>query len=215
MMRLVFLIAGYICGLFQSGYLYGKLTGVDLTKEGSGNTGATNALRVMGLKSALIIFFFDALKAFIPVFAARMIFRGSETEYVYAAWAVLGVILGNDFPCWLKFKGGKGVAATAGWVLAMDWRILLIGLAVFFTIAFSTRYVSIASIVIAFMVVILNSVFIALGLITIPMPGLIEYMVIISVVSLLLIVRHGGNIKRLLHGTENRFGKKKEKDQEQ
>ncbi len=214
MMRLLFIVIGYIFGLFQTGYFYGKLTHVDLTKEGSGNTGATNALRVMGLKHALVIFFFDALKAFLPVFAARMLFRGQPTEYVMAAYAAVGVILGNDFPFFLKFKGGKGVAATAGWVLAMDWRIFLIGITIFFAIAFATRYVSVASITIAFVTVGLHALFALTGLITIPSPEIIEFFIVIPLISLLLIVRHGGNIKRLLNGTENRFGKKKEEKAE-
>ena len=123
------------------------------TVSGSGNTGATNALRVAGIKGALIVFFFDALKAFIPCFAVRLIFRSDPYMYVYLVYTAFGVILGNDFPFYLKFKGGKGVAATCGWCFAWQWQITLLGLALFFSIAFATGYVSLASIIVALFII--------------------------------------------------------------
>ena len=131
LIRLLLVIVGYAFGLFQTGYIYGKITGNDLRKVGSGNTGATNALRTHGFKAAFLIFFFDALKAFIPCFAVRLIFMNDSLRWVYLMYTALGVILGNDYPFYLKFKGGKGVAATCGYAFAWNWAYTLIGLALF------------------------------------------------------------------------------------
>ncbi len=210
MLRIVFVLAGYVFGLFQTGYFLGKIVHRDLRKEGSGNTGATNALRVMGLKSGLIVFFFDALKAFIPVFAVRMIFKDSPYQYIYALYTAAGVVLGNNFPFYLGFKGGKGVAATAGWGLAIHWPFALICIAFFFAVAFITRYVSVASISVSVMIVVLFIVFMLLGYI--PIEGTafrIEAVIIVVLLEVLMVWRHKDNIARLIKGTENRFGKKK------
>ena len=210
--RIVLIAVGYLFGLIQTGYLYGKITGVDLRKKGSGNTGATNALRVAGIKGALIVFFFDALKAFIPCFAVRLIFRDDPYMYVYLVYTALGVVLGNDYPFYLKFKGGKGVAATCGWCFAWQWQFTIVGLALFFLIAFTTGYVSLASIIASIYIV---GVAVLFGFLTYygfaPMPFsnpiYIEFLILVALTSALLIWRHKGNVKRLLNGTENRFGK--------
>lgn len=213
--RVGLLLVGYIFGLFQTGYFYGKLVNVNLKEKGSGNTGATNALRVMGLKGALIVFFFDALKAFIPTFVARMIFKGQDLMLVYACYGALGAALGNDFPFFLKFKGGKGVAAIAGFIIALDWRLLIIGVTVFFSIAFITRYVSLASIILA--VVMSTAAVIMTCMKWIPIQftmstaASVEFLILYIGIFALMVWRHKANIKRLLNGTENRFGKKKEK----
>jgi len=210
MLRLLFIVIGYAFGLFQTGYIYGKIVHRDLKKEGSGNTGATNALRVLGVKGGLIVFFFDALKAFIPCFVVKMIFKDDPMKYVYLMYTAIGVSLGNDYPFFLKFRGGKGVAACFGWFLAFDWRIALIAISLFFILAFSTRYVSISSISAALFALILVPVFVRLGWLTIE-ANYAEVLILISIAQAILIVRHSENIKRLINGTENRFGSKKKK----
>ena len=210
MLRLIFIPIGYIFGLFQTGHFYGKLIGRDLHKEGSGNTGATNALRVLGIKGGLIVFFFDVLKAFIPCFAVKMIFKDDPLKYVYPMYTAIGVVLGNDYPFYLKFKGGKGVAACFGYFLAFDWRIAMISISLFFILAFSTRYVSISSITASCFAAVLVAVFQHFGWIAIE-KNFAEVMILVCIAQIILIVRHSENIKRLLNGTENRFGKKKEK----
>ena len=210
MLRLIFIPIGYIFGLFQTGHFYGKLIGRDLHKEGSGNTGATNALRVLGIKGGLIVFFFDVLKAFIPCFAVKMIFRDDPLKYVYLMYTAIGVVLGNDYPFYLKFKGGKGVAACFGYFLAFDWRIALISISLFFILAFSTRYVSISSMTASVFAAVLVAVFQRFGWIAIE-KNFAEVMILVCIAQIILIVRHSENIKRLVNGTENRFGKKKEK----
>ena len=208
LIRLMLLVIGYAFGLFQSGYFYGKLTGHDLRKEGSGNTGATNALRTRGLKAALVIFFFDALKAFIPCFAVRLIFKDDSYRYVYLMYTALGVILGNDYPFYLRFKGGKGVAATCGYAFAWNWIYTLIGLALFFSIALLTGYVSLASIS-ASVFILLAGILFGFAELGGPGPVFWEFLIILAILQFLLIWRHKENIKRLVKGTENRFGHKK------
>ena len=211
--RFILILIGYAFGLIQTGYFYGKITGHDLRKQGSGNTGATNALRVDGIKGGFIVFFFDALKAFIPCFAVSLIFREDAYRYVYLIYTALGVILGNDFPFYLKFKGGKGVAATCGWAFAWNWLYTLGGLALFFLIAFLTGFVSLASIIASLYIIGITAVFgfVHYGAAAFTHPVFLEFFIVVCFLSFLLIFRHKGNIKRLLTGTENRFGKRGQK----
>lgn len=218
MIRIILVLAGYVFGMFQTGWFYGKAVGVDLTKEGSGNTGATNALRVMGLKGGLTVYLFDALKAFIPCFLVCHVIRwkganvSDVTPYMYMMYTALGVILGNDFPCWLKGRGGKGVAATSGWTLAWNPVIWLFGMGLFFAIAFLTKIVSVASITISFVVIALAFAFGQYKWAPAAFTGQCwEFYIIVIFLQLLMICRHKDNIVRLINGTENRFGKKKER----
>ena len=211
MIRLLFIVIGYLFGMFQTGHFYGKLVNVDLHKCRSGNPGATIALRVMGLKGGLIVFFFDCMKAFIPCFTVRMIFRGQPMEYVYYVWTAFGVIIGNNYPFYLKFKGGKGVAATGGLTMALNGPMTIIGIIIFFSLAFITRYVSVASIIIAISLSAMAVLFSmpSIGWMPIKTPQRIEFLVVWIFLMALMIWRHKSNIKRLLNGTENRFGSKK------
>lgn len=210
MIRVLFIVVGYLFGLFQTGYFYGKKTGTDLKKSGSGNTGATNALRVMGLKGGLIVFFGDALKALIPCLIVRLIFKDQGIlAYTYMAWTGLGVELGNNFPCYLNFNGGKGVAALSG--IGLAWSFIAWGslMAFFFILAFATRFVSLASVLTCILLIGTEFLYgkIAWGEAMFSAPA-VEFYIIMAVIAVLVIVRHKSNIKRLLNGTENRFGKK-------
>lgn len=216
LMRFLLLLSGYAFGLIQTGYFYGRITGNDLKKEGSGNTGATNALRTRGLKVAFIIFLFDALKAFVPCFIVQVIFKDSgPLLWVYLAYTAIGVILGNDFPFYLKFDGGKGVAATAGYAYAWNGLSALILTVVFFGIAFLTGYVSLASIISSFGLAVAGVVFAALFLGGPSNLYFWEFSLIFVIQFLLIVYRHRKNVKRLLAGTENRFGHKKKAKQEE
>ena len=210
LIRILCVIIGYGFGLFQTGYLYGRSQGVDIRTKGSGNTGATNALRVFGLKGGLIVLFFDALKAFLPCLAVRLIFKGDPYWIVYLVYVAFGVALGNNYPCWLQFKGGKGVATTLGWALAWDPLSTGIGLVWFFFVAVTTGYVSLASITTALGVVALALVYGYRTFVSpFESPVFIEFFLMVVVLMTLLILRHRSNIRRLFSGTENRFGHKK------
>ena len=116
MERLVCLLIGYIFGLFQTGYFYGKTQGVDIRKMGSGNAGSTNALRTMGIKAGMITLLGDCFKCVIAVLVVRGIYGQSHADILplLSLYTGFGAVLGHNFPFYLKFKGGKGIAVTAG-----------------------------------------------------------------------------------------------------
>ena len=113
MERIICLVIGYACGLLQSGYLVGKMHHIDIRKAGSGNSGSTNALRVMGLKAGLMTFAGDVLKCFAAVLIVRAIYHGSNILPLLMMYAGAGVTLGHNFPFYMNFKGGKGIAVMA------------------------------------------------------------------------------------------------------
>ena len=131
MLRILLLIIGYFIGNIETGYIFGKLNKMDIRNYGSGNAGATNTLRVLGPKAGLIVFLGDFCKSLIPCLVVRYIFRDNVSlSYVYMLYIGLGVVLGHNFPFYLGFKGGKGVASTAGIIMALDYRIAFVCLAI-------------------------------------------------------------------------------------
>ena len=116
MVRIICIIIGYCFGLIQTAYIYGKVNGIDIRTVGSGNAGTTNALRVLGKKAGLIVFLGDVAKTVAAVIVVRLIFGSSYADSIYMLmlYTVAGVILGHNYPFYLNFKGGKGIAATAG-----------------------------------------------------------------------------------------------------
>ncbi len=150
MERIICLIAGYLFGLIQSGYFYGKAHKIDIRNHGSGNSGTTNALRVMGPKAGAVVFLGDFLKSLLPCLMIRVLFRSQpEMIYLLILYTGFGVILGHNYPFYLNFKGGKGIAATAGLIVATDLRMMLLCLVAFVLIVAVTRYVSLGSLVVA------------------------------------------------------------------
>ena len=211
MERIICLAAGYLCGLFQTGYIYGKLHGIDIRSYGSGNSGSTNALRVMGKKAGLTVFVGDFLKTVIPCFITRLLFKDQpELMYVYMLYTGLGVILGHNFPFYLGFKGGKGIAATAGLLLAVNPKVALVAMLTFIVVVGMTRYVSLGSII---LVVIFGIGMVVQGEIfgtTLTQSQQYELYVLSAFLVILAVYKHRENIKRLCNGTENKlkFGKK-------
>lgn len=213
MERIICLVMGYVFGLVQTGFFYGKVHGTDLRKHGSGNSGATNTLRVMGKKAGVIVLLGDVLKSFLACVLVRLIFgaKEPEMELLYVLYAGFGAILGHDFPFYLKFKGGKGVASTGGLIIAIfDIRVFLICLAVFLLTVFCTRYVSLGSMLGASTFFVTWTVITLNGWNDLAENCRLESCAIVLVIALLAIIRHHGNIKRLLSGTENKFGTKKQ-----
>lgn len=209
MERIICLAVGYLCGLLQTGYIYGRMHGMDIRQHGSGNSGATNTLRVLGKKAGLVVFLGDALKALIPCLAARLIF-GSRPEtagmaYLYALYLGFGVILGHNFPFYMDFKGGKGVAATAGLLASLDWRLTLACAVVFLVSVLLTHYVSLGSILVAVTFFLVNTWLVYRGDYGLNREALPEFLVLLAAISLMAIWRHKANIKRLLAGNENKI----------
>lgn len=211
MERLVCLITGYVFGLFQTGYIYGKINHIDIRQHGSGNAGTTNALRTLGLKAGTVTFLGDFMKCILAVAVVRLLYgktAGASMD-LYAMYAGLGAVLGHNFPFYLKFKGGKGIAATAGLMAAVNPRAAVIAMISFLVIVAVTRYVSLASIV---LVIIFAVGMIVRGeILGTAMTRAENYEIYALAVFLALlgIYRHRENIKRLLNGTENKFGSKK------
>lgn len=218
------ILMGYCLGLFQTAYIYGRLHGIDIREHGSGNSGTTNALRVLGKKAGLLVFLGDFSKAALACIAARVWGTQCFPDIMYPMilWAGLGVVLGHNFPFYMGFKGGKGIAATAGVILGLlDWRIMVVCLVSFLVCVIITRYVSLGSLIV---VSLFFLTFLLLGLtghILNPgtgepcgQPAFIESCVVIFLFASLAFFRHKENIVRLIHGEENKvFSKKPEIEQ--
>ncbi len=212
---LVASFAAYLIGSFPSGWFAGRACGVDLQKSGSGNIGATNALRVLGKKWGYAVFASDAFKGALAVLVGYGIaelpaWKGVDPIHV-AVIAAFFAILGHSFPIWLGFKGGKGIATSAGIMLALfPGAVFVSGLIIWLGLFFSTRFVSVASLGSA---VTLPTA--ALILSIFGKPGTWFFgrcdplLVVISfLMAALAIWRHKDNISRLLAGTEKRFDRK-------
>ncbi len=207
MERIICLLIGYVLGLFQTAYFYGKAHGIDIRKYGSGNSGTTNALRVLGTKAGLIVLLGDCLKCIIAVVAARLLFGASHPDMVYllCLYAATGAILGHNFPFYMGFKGGKGIAATAGLILSFHPYFVVMGVVVFFGIFFTTHYVSLGSLLVyaGFMIemVVCGQLGVFEGM---SQAQLYEMYAIAAFLTIMAYWKHRENIKRLLHGEERK-----------
>lgn len=215
--RLLCLIGGYCFGLIQTSYIYGKLHGIDIRQHGSGNAGTTNALRVLGKKAGAVVFLGDLLKSVAACTITHIVMNalGMENVYLYVIYAAAGVVLGHNFPFYMQFKGGKGIAATSGIAIGLlDWRIALVELLLFVLCVAITKYVSVGSICLLLGLLISYTLFVYHGSFGfISETKKLESCIVLALIVILGILRHTANIKRLINGTENRlsFGSKKEK----
>ena len=209
MERILCLLTGYVFGLFQTGYLYGKMHHIDIRQYGSGNSGTTNALRVMGKKAGLLVFMGDFLKTVFACLLVRLVMKGDPSVDLYVLYAGLGVVLGHNFPFYLHFKGGKGIAATAGIIFSIDWRLTVLCLAVFVLIVAVTRYVSLGSLVVSVILLAWNIYMGRCGAYSLSAISSIEYSAVTAVIAAMAFWRHRANIVRLIHGNENKIGAKK------
>lgn len=209
MVRVVCLIIGYFLGCIQTAYIVGKLMGhIDIRDYGSGNAGTTNVTRVLGFKPGIIVFIADILKAIAAFIICSLIFKGggtffSGTSLVPGMYAGLGVIIGHNFPFYLKFKGGKGIASTIGLIICIDLKVALITYTIGFLIVVVTRYISLSSLTMTLLATILMIIF----------KFEIEAVCIMALLTLMAYYRHIPNIKRLIKGEENKFSIYKKKSQ--
>lgn len=212
MLRILLLIIGYFIGNIETGYIFGKIHKMDIRNYGSGNAGATNTLRVLGAKAGLVVFLGDFCKSLIPCLVVRFIFRDNVSlSYIYMLYIGLGVVLGHNFPFYLGFKGGKGVASTAGIIMALDIRIAVVCLIVFIITVAITRYVSLGSIFVMIILIGMSHFLVKFSYGFGEGASPVEFRLLTAAVGLLSIFMHRANIKRLLGGTENKIGKKVEK----
>ena len=206
-MFIVLLAASYLLGSIPFGYIAGRIGGIDIRNSGSGNIGATNVMRTLGKAYGYPVFALDFLKGLAAVrlsalITERMPFASFSAEVAGMAAAVLCVI-GHSFPIWLRFKGGKGVATSAGALFGLMPFALIIGGIVWVLTFQLTRYVSLASITTAIAVPITVLILISLG--HLQSYALFYFSVCLAA---LVIVRHRANLSRLISGTEPRFSRK-------
>lgn len=203
---LLIAVGSYLLGSIPFGYLAGRLLGVDLRTQGSGNIGATNALRVLGKKWGYAVFLLDFLKAWLPVKLALgwgialMVHPASAT----GALAGLCALLGHSFPVWLGFKGGKGIASSAGVIVGLfSLPVFLICLGLWLLLFTTTRYVSVASIG--------GSLALPVVVAVLFLMHRLDWLALAVSIAMcaLAVWRHRSNITRLRAGTEPRFEKKK------
>lgn len=204
---LLCLVIGYAFGNISTAYLVGKLYGNDIRNEGSGNLGSTNALRTLGVKAGAMTFVGDISKAAIPIFIIRYCVFPGQTEYgiMMAMWYGLGAVLGHNFPCWLHFKGGKGIAVTAAVILGIaNWPLMVVGLLLFVVIVALTKYVSLGSLIVSFYLVANTLIWHR------ESPYFIHMLCVSLLFTILAFFQHRSNIVRLLNGTEHKLGEKKD-----
>jgi glycerol-3-phosphate acyltransferase PlsY len=197
---LLTLFSGYVIGSVSFAVLIAKNHGVDIFKLGSGNPGATNILRNLGKKAGYTCFLLDAFKGI----AAALVGRGLATlspgvdAEVVTVIGLAAAIFGHSYSVFLGFRGGKGVATTVGGLLVIMPVVMLIGIVVWLVTFYSSRYVSLASILLGISLPI-SAAFLS------SRTGLIVSLIL----AVLLVVRHRSNIQRLLNGTENRATRKR------
>jgi acyl phosphate:glycerol-3-phosphate acyltransferase len=200
------LLIAYLLGSIPTGFLVAKARGVDIRTVGSGNIGATNVFRILGRTAGAFVLLADAAKGWLAVFVVAKLVSGwsyPEAGSVARDWftlaASIGAILGHNYTCWLYFKGGKGIATSAGVLLALVPGALLIILGIWIVVFALSRYVSLASICAAA---------------ALPFAAWLRgesrtITLVMAALAALAIYKHKANIKRLLNGTENRIGRKR------
>ena len=202
---LLCLLAGYLLGGISGGHVAGKMYHTDVREHGSGNLGATNVLRTLGLKAAIITFAVDVLKVIIPVLVVRYLLFPQYAPYSYenqllVLYIAFGAVIGHNFPMTLNFHGGKGVACLAATILMFDWRMAILEIIVFVTIVAITKYVSLGSIIVSI---------VFFGWIFFVHDATLHMALIAAAFPVSVIIMHRTNIVRLLNGTENKIGSKK------
>ena len=209
---LLCLLVGYAFGNIPNGYMYAKAHGIDIYKEGSGNPGTTNVLRTLGKKAGFTVLIMDIAKCMLPIFFMVLFFK-PENEDIKSLILMItgtGAILGHNFPCIPKVKGGKGVACTGALLLALSPLYTLCLLLFLILVILITGYVSLGS-MLSITIFFLSVVFFGKTSVLFPFTDAVYLpMCALSfLLMLMLIFQHRGNIQRLLNGTENRFGKTK------
>jgi acyl phosphate:glycerol-3-phosphate acyltransferase len=199
-------VIAYLLGSIPTGFLVAKARGVDIRTVGSGNIGATNVFRILGKTAGILVLLADAAKGWLAVFVVAKLIggwfypaAGPQAREWLALVAGVAAILGHIYTCWLGFKGGKGIATSAGVLVALVPLALLVILGIWVVVFALSRYVSLASICAAF---------------ALPFAAWLAgeshtIILVTAALAALAIYKHKANIKRLMNGTENRFGPKK------
>ena len=197
-----FLLA-YLAGATPFGYMVARWKGLDIREHGSGNIGATNVIRVLGKKIGLPVFAMDVLKGLLPVLAAKAWCQQNNFDPTWAMLlSALGAVLGHNFTFWLGFKGGKGIATSAGAMLAILPTALGVAILLWIIFFYATRYVAVASIIAG---ISLPLTILAQRAISPTLAPALPFLGFATIIGGLAVWRHRANIRRLREGTENRF----------
>jgi glycerol-3-phosphate acyltransferase PlsY len=203
------LVLGFLAGSVPFGFIVAKLRGVDIRTVGSGNIGMTNVWRVCGWPYGVTVMILDILKGLVPLISLALCLPYSTIAdnpgliVTTKMLTGLAAVLGHTFTPWLKFKGGKGVATAGGVLIGLYQAWVLVPVGIFLVLALATRYVSVGSLVAALSVAVLSF----------TVPALKPLWPLGLLAAVLVCWTHRSNIKRLLDGTENRFGSKPPQDQ--
>lgn len=227
--RILFIaVITYLLGSINTSIIVGRLYGIDIRKEGSGNAGLTNTLRVLGKRAALVVLAGDILKGVVsillakvlaPVLTTQIVIEGRliDVPIVYTELSMqvagIAVILGHIFPVFYKFKGGKGVLTSIVVILMTQWQVGVGCLAVFIVVVLLTRYVSLGSILAAFscpFFLITFERYISEDVMT----NVLSWIIFDTILAVIVIWKHKGNFVRLLKNTERKLGEKKEEYEE-
>lgn len=194
------LVIGYFFGCISSGYIVGKIYHIDIRDKGSGNAGTTNVLRTLGKLPALLTFAGDLLKAIVPVLVIRLILDTPVDWYLLCLYMGLGVVLGHNYPFYLKFKGGKGIAVTSAVILSTAHPLLILaGLLIFIVVVAITKYVSLGSLLVAWYIPANTIIFYREN------PLFVHMIVVSLLFTAFAYFQHRQNIVRLLNGSENKL----------
>ena len=203
---LVALVA-YLLGSIPSGYIAGRIAGVDVRKVGSGNVGATNVTRVLGKQFGYPVFIVDFAKGLVAVAVAEVIAKDAQSTPKFVdlctTLAAIFSVIGHSYPIWLGFKGGKGVATSLGSLFGLNWVAATVGCVVWIVAFQATRYVSLSSIAAALALPVTVATMMFLK--QLQTPILLYFVLCLATI---IVLRHRSNLSRLLKGTEPRFARK-------
>ena len=218
LIKISVLLLGYLAGaLIQAGYWMGKFNKIDIREYGSGNAGTTNVMRTLGKKAGIITYLLDAFKAVLAdlVIHFAIVPYTDIPEMLLFLYCGLGIVLGHNFPFYLKFKGGKGIAASSGVVISLMFfpkycfMFTVLGIGIFALVAVTTKYVSLASLIGMAMLFVEFLVWGMLGWLPLSGTSRVEGTFIVFLLAGLAFIRHRSNIVRLVNGTERKIGEKK------
>ena len=218
-MRVLSVLIGYVFGMFQTAYFYGKAHGIDIREHGSGNAGTTNTLRVLGKRAGLIVLLGDICKTILAIMLVNVLFvygRNPELRLLLTMYTGAGAVLGHDCPIYLKGRGGKGIAVTAGLVIAFDYHFLLMGILTFFLPFGLTGYVSLGSLVF-YLIFVVQMIICGqcnlAGMEVLKQSQKIEMYVIAVLLMAVAYYKHRANIVRLIKGEERKTHILKKKEE--
>ena len=201
------LIYGYFAGaLIQAGYWMGKFNKIDIRDYGSGNAGTTNVMRTLGKKAGIATYLLDAFKAVIADILIHFLIvpHTAIPEMLLFLYCGLGIVLGHNFPVTLGFRGGKGIAASVGFLIAFDWKLFVLCAIVFFVLFLGTHYVSLCSLSCYLVALIAMIVRGEMGGYGMDRSHTTEMYIVRGFLTVLAFWRHRANIVRLANGTENK-----------